>query len=134
VERYLSTVAYQRARGAPDHHLVATDAFTGGLYATHLDRWWAQFAPEQILVLQLETCVADAAGQLARTYAFLGLDPTFVPPDLHDVIHRGRGDKPELNDARRHALVEGYRADVARLASEVDGFDAAAWPHFADRV
>ena len=130
VERYLSAMAYHRARGAPDHHVVAADAFAGGLYATHLRRWRAVFPPEQLLVLQSEACAADPAAELRRTYEFLGIDATFTPPDLDAVVHRGRGEKPPIDEERRAALVAAYTPDVAALAEEYD-VDVARWTNFA---
>ncbi len=48
---------------------------------THCAGGSTHFPPEQILVLQYERCVADPAGQLARTYRFLGLEP-FIPEGI----------------------------------------------------
>ena len=131
VERYLSAMAYHRARGAPDHHLVAADAFASGLYAAHLRRWRAMMPARQLLVLQSEACVEDAAGQLRRTYDFLGVDPSFTPPDLDAVVHRGRGEKPPIDEGRRAALVAAYAPDVTELAAEYDGVDVGHWRNFA---
>ena len=61
----------ERAFG--DRLRVVTDAISRGMYATQLEWLMEAYPADRLLVLQYERCASDAAGQLARTYAFLGL-------------------------------------------------------------
>jgi hypothetical protein len=109
-----------------------SDAFDKGLYARQLGWLHDAFPPEQVLVLQYERCVADPRGELARTYAFLGLEP-WTPPE--DELLRGRnvtrGEKVELPERRRQLLRHLYEPDVRELIRLVPDLDPELWPHFA---
>ena len=94
VERFVSGMAHTPV--VPALHLgsVFAEAVTRGQYATALAPWEAELVSGRLLVLQYEACVADPAGQLARTYRFLGLDDDFVPAALlqaREPHHRGQG-------------------------------------------
>ncbi len=81
VERFRSGLAHH---GRHTGRLIAdvyADAVVRGLYGRWLEHWLKHFPSDHILVLQYEHCVADPAGQIERTYRFLGLSP-FTPPDL----------------------------------------------------
>ncbi len=78
VDRFRSGLAHRRRDRGRLTVEAWQDGIERGFYDEALHRWLAHFPPEQILVLQYEHCVADPAGQLARTYRFLGLEP-FVP-------------------------------------------------------
>ena len=91
-----------------------------------------QFFPaERILVLQFERCIADADGQLAATYRFLGLDDGYrptapsVPPATPDV--------PPLDDSVVDRLSELYAEDAGDLAALVPDLDLDRWPTFRRR-
>jgi hypothetical protein len=118
-------------RDAADDVRWVSDAFAKGLYAQQLDWLRSAFSDDRILVLQYERCVRDPAGQLARTYAFLGL-PLHEPPAEELVRPRNvtRRDKLDLAPQRRELLVEAYRADVARLSGMVPDLDLSLWPDF----
>ena len=83
VERFRSgrTLAENRFTVGSTARAAANAAFNRGLYADQLLRLWRAFPREQVLVLQYERCVADARAQLARTFAFLGLEPD-IPAGL----------------------------------------------------
>jgi len=59
-------------RGQAVHHPVPLD---GGLYATHLQRFFDRFPPDQVRVYLYEAFRADAAAVLRDILAFLGVDP-----------------------------------------------------------
>ena len=72
-------------------------------------------------MLQYEACVADPAGQLARTYRFLGLDEDFRPAELRRRESPTGAAKAMLADDARRRLVDGYCDDVAELGALVPG-------------
>jgi hypothetical protein len=108
------------------------EAVARGHYATQLGRLLCHFPREQILVLQYERCVAHPAEELARTYAFLGIDPGFIAPGLSTQVYATPGPKIPLDDERRAELCNEYREGVRQLAAEWPQIDLALWPNFAD--
>lgn len=128
VERYISGVTHRVMYREPmkpggEQHM----AFEAGLYAKQLTTVLDCFPREQMLVLQYEQCCLDPAGQLARTYRFLGLDPGFVPEELTVPIHATHIDKVQVPDTTRHEIVEAYRADSARLVEMFPDLDLDLW-------
>jgi hypothetical protein len=83
---HLARVGEPTAAGA----VASADALGRSLYEPQLRRMLRRFDRDQLLVLQLERCQADPAGQLRRTYEFLGLDAGFVPGDLERPVNVGR--------------------------------------------
>ncbi|MFI5047436.1 MAG: sulfotransferase family protein [Acidimicrobiia bacterium] len=130
VERYRSGVALQSETRRASQ-ATASAAFRLGCYATHLEQLYASCPREQVLVQQFERCVADPEGELARTYAFLGLDDTFVPADLRTPRNQSRSTKATLPEHERMSIVSAYRPEVDRLLELVPGFDRALWSNFA---
>lgn len=128
VERLRSGLAHEQL--APAAHLgsAVTEAVERGRYAEALRRWQATGLP--LLVLQYERCVADPAGQLARTYRFLGLDDSFRPADLARAASPTRRPKVALSDDARRRLVALYAEDVAETARLVPDLDRRAWANF----
>jgi hypothetical protein len=53
-------------------------------YYENLKPYYDLFPREQILILFFEDLKRDPAGFARRLYAFLGVDPDFVPPSLHE--------------------------------------------------
>ncbi len=108
-------------------------AFAKGLYAQQLAWLRASIPADRLLVLQYERCVADPAGELARTYAFLGLPPHQLRTEqLSAPRNVTRVEKMGLEPQRRALLVRLYRPDVAELKSLMPDLDLALWPDFAE--
>ena len=130
VERFLSGLAHDALLPASHAGSVVAEAIERGFYAASLRRWLAGFDAGQILVLQYERCVADPGGELARTYAFMGVDPAFRPADLRRPSSPTRRPKTELDDRTRGRLADMYAEDVSELVSLVPALDVALWPNF----
>ena len=79
---------------------------------SQLERLAPWFPPEQVLVLLYEDCVRDPAAALARTYAFVGLDPSHVPAGLTQRVHETTGPKPTVDAEQQERLRLAYRAEV----------------------
>lgn len=103
------------------------EAIAFGRYGEQLDGLARHFPRDQILVLQLERCVQDPEGELARTFAFIGVDPGFVPGDLHDPVNERQGPKSAIPADLIDGAREIYAADRNRL-SEWPEIDLALWP------
>jgi hypothetical protein len=130
VERFRSGLAHQlRLRASPTGATVA-EAVHRGYYHAALERWCRSFAAERVLVLQYERCARDPAGELARSYRFLGLDDGFQPPDLHRPVSPTTDGKIDLDDDARHRLVDTYTPDVMGLLARFPELDVSLWPNF----
>jgi hypothetical protein len=103
-----------------------------GLYSRQLERVFATFPAERVLVLQYERCCRDYDGQLDRTYAFVGVEPGFRPQGMWNPPHPNPA--AFVRSDRGRALAEAYAADVARLAQLVPDLDPELWPSVRDLV
>lgn len=127
VERYRSGLGHDLARHAPENALVASVHVARSDYVDQLRHLFAHIDQSQVLVLQYERCQADTAGQLARTYDFLGLDAGHVPPDLNRQLNVSLQPKPDLPAHVRDALAERYREEVPALTELVPDLDPDLW-------
>jgi hypothetical protein len=127
VERYVSAIAHMLTYDIPIRRATLAEAFRGGLYARQLGRLLGLFPAEQLLVLQYERLKAEPHGELARTYAFLGLG-AFEPEDVRRPVHATAMEKPVLPPGLRGRLVDRYRADAEELPELVRGaVDLSLW-------
>ncbi len=126
VDRYVSGVTMHLARSWPNPESTAESR---GLYAQQLERVYGWFPPDRVLVLQYERCVADVHTELARTYRFLGVDPSFVPRLISRRINVS-GPPAAVAVDRLRELVSLYEPEVARLSSLGVEVDLSYWPHF----
>jgi hypothetical protein len=128
VERYRSDIS----RRMPRRRLrnVRYRGLARGFYAAELAPWEDAYDPSQLLVLQYEACTARPAEQLAATFAFLGLDDTFRPPQLSVPVNQTKT-KRDVDEGFQRLLVELYEPDVVALAARHPGIDLTRWPHFA---
>jgi hypothetical protein len=131
VERFRSGLTFRLAMGAPHSSTTVADAVRQGFYARHLRRLYEYFPPAQVLVQQYEQCRADPAAELARTYAFLGLDP-FDPEEIRREVNVSGGAKVDLDPVAATRLGDLYRADASELAALVPSLDLSLWPSVAD--
>lgn len=89
-----------------------------GRYIDHLERWWAEFPREQMLLLKSEELFADPVGEMRKVTDFLDIEP-FVPTDI---APRNQSRGPELSPALRAELDAQFEADNRRLL-EATGID-----------
>jgi hypothetical protein len=125
VERYRSAATHnlQFARRGSLHR----DAYAMGLYHNHLQRLVHVFGRERVLVLQLERCREDPRGELRRTYAFLGIDDSFVPSGVERVVNPAWRTKVALPAHIVELLRAGYREDARELARDFPEIDLDLW-------
>jgi hypothetical protein len=130
VERFRSgrTLAENRLTVGATARAAANAAFNRGLYADQLLRLWRVWPRQQVLVLQYERCVSDTAGQLERTYAFLGLGSVLPEPErLRRRVNASAGIRVELSAWQREELARRYAPENERLAELVPDLDLALW-------
>ncbi len=100
-----------------------------GRYWKHLSRLLDYFPREQLLLLQFERCTQDPAGELRRTYEFLGLEPLDHDPGPTTAGAPVRA-KPDLREEVRSRLVAELEDDVRALARTFPTIDLELWPNF----
>ena len=107
---------------------AANGGFQRGCYADQLERVWAIFPSEQVLVLQYERCVADTAGELRRTFSFLGLEPSAVDDmDVGRRVNETRVQKLALSADQVMTLARAYAPENERLAALLPDLDLSLW-------
>jgi hypothetical protein len=82
---------------------------TRGLYLEQLERWWATFPSDRLLVLRSEDMFADPAAVYGELAAFLGLEPD----NRRTFDARNRVDYAGMAEATRSEL-EAYYAEPNR--------------------
>ena len=130
VERLRSGLTHQLATSRePLERRDIQGAFQRGLYAPQLRRVFSAFPAEQVLVRQYEACRSDPHRELARTYAFLGLE-AFEPAAaiFKSEVNPTTRQKYELSPSLKRALLDGYAPDLAQLPELVPGLDLSLWP------
>lgn len=133
IERYRSARTHGLLSGWPDDRRTESDTFHKGLYVPQLQRLADEFSTAQTLTLQYERCVADPAGQLARTYRFLGLrDHALNEEELRRPRNETRAAKATMEPERRAVLRDLYEPDVRALTGPVPDLDLSLWPNFSD--
>lgn len=130
VDRYLSGLTFALSRGASLNPIVASDAFTRGLYSEQLARLLGHFDKSQLLVLQFERCIKAPQEQLSRTFDFLGVDDHQIGSSTPRVNASYRS-KPTLREADIQRLVLAYEDDVRALARDLPEIDLELWTHFS---
>ncbi len=132
IERYRSARTHGSLRDWPKERRTEGDTFHRGLYVPQLQRLADCYDPARILTLQYERCVTDPAGQLSRTFRFLGLsDHVLAEEELREPRNRTRVDKVEISTERLALLQRLYEQDVRALRDIVPDLDESLWPNFA---
>jgi len=128
----------ERYRSAATHNLqfprtgeLHRDAYAMGLYHNQLRRLVHVFGRERILVLQFERCRDDSLAELRRTYAFLGIDDGFVPPNAERLVNPAWRAKVELPTDIVDVLRIGYSEDARELARDFPEIDLELWTTLA---
>ncbi len=128
VDRFVSGLAHLLMYDEPIHRRALRKTYRAGLYGVQARRLLRRFPRAQVCVLQYERCVADPSGELARTYAFLGLDPSFTPDSPTRLVHETVVEKPILPPLFAARVAAGYRRDSHRFASLFPDVDLRLWP------
>jgi hypothetical protein len=135
VERLRSGLAYQlhmRDLGTfINLNAYATQQMRSS-YLPQLRNVLRYFRRDRLLVLQFERCVDDPAGELRRTYEFLGVDPDHRPASLGEKVLAAPVEI-ELPTVERERLVGWFEEEVRRLAEEFPEIDLDLWPNFRGR-
>jgi len=136
VERYRSGVGHWqkiKARRGKRMNLWAgrKDALERSFYAFALRPYIEAFGRERLLILQFEKCLADPAGEYARTLRFLGLPDWSPPPELLGKAYNVSADRPTATTLDEPPdLAEKLEADVQELLTMAPDFDLSLWPNF----
>jgi hypothetical protein len=129
LDRYRSILGVRLARRKDEELIYMADVVDRRSHASQLARLHRFYDPSRVLVLQLELCRRDPAGQYRRTLEFLGVrDRDFAPRRLR----RKAAGKPEsmaVAAALRFGLPEGTRRRLLARLGRIDEREAVAlWP------
>ena len=150
VDRYRANLAKLRRRRRRE-----TDSLSNtvglGRYTAQLRGLLDFYDRERVLVLQLERCLEDPAGEYTRTLRFLGVDDGPRPASVggrgpldraRRLLGRANGDLPgapsraevELWPDLEIPMLKELGADVQELLELVPELDLSVWPELADLV
>ncbi|MEO7837231.1 MAG: sulfotransferase [Acidimicrobiales bacterium] len=133
VSRMRSGVTHAAERGRKIDETVVATAIARGFYHQQLTHLLQSFPREQVLVLQMEKCIADPGSMLERTLLFLGLrTDVSLSAALTNEVNTRRGEPVKLSAKFLDAVRAGYEPDVTRLAGDFSEIDLGLWPHFAE--
>ncbi len=106
----------------------AIGQFMRGLHAEHLRALLRAYPRGQVLLLQEEACRADPDGQLARTFAHLGLatDATLAAATLQPPAPP-RDPGSTIPASIRRAISSAYAVEVEQLAELAPELDFDRW-------
>jgi len=135
VERFAATLARSRRRRRQETDTLS-NAVSLGRYTSQLRGLLEYYDRDQILVLQLERCLATPQEEYARTLRFLGVPDDYRPSGLRRrAVGRARGrfepSDVELWPDIEMPLLKELEADVRELRELVPDLDLSLWPEFA---
>jgi Sulfotransferase family len=104
--RALAMQAERAAASDPTGYYIST-----GYYGEQLARFYDCFSASRIKVFLMEELQADGPGTLSQIFAFLGVDPTFIPGRLAVLNRSG---VPSSMLVRKVFQYEGLLAPAAR--------------------
>lgn len=97
--------------GAESSIFLDRSYLRGGLYAEQLERWFAIFPRDQLLILRSEDLFADPRPVFHRVLDFLEL-PAWEPPRYRAI---NAGEYEPMDPAKRRRLTEFFRPHNQRL-------------------
>ncbi len=136
IDRYAANLARSRRRRRRETDTLS-NTVSLGRYTSQLRGLLEYYDRDQILVLQLERCLADPLVEYARTLRFLGVADDFHPDGLRRrPVRRARRDLQradvELWPDLEIPMLKELEADVRELRELVPELDLTLWPEFAN--
>jgi len=127
ISRQMYSKSFDKAlKGMP---CLIEDAF----YYKHIKRYLEYFDRDQILILIYEDLHRDARSFLRKVYSFLGIDSSYIPPNLNEKVHSIRVPKSKhietamviirilLRKMELYSLVEKLKErDIVRKLRELN--------------
>lgn len=110
---------------------VMTEAALHSRYAPGLKQLLKYYRRDQILVLLYEKNKTSYRDEIRKTFAFLGVDPDFVPEGGASlVVNKKDYVLPKFEKEERLRLVEYFRDDVTETMDLFPELEIAYWPDF----
>jgi hypothetical protein len=120
---------YAYEEGPPERAALEDPKYvTYSRYAFQIDQYLEWFPREQLLVVTSESLRSERRLTLRRIFEFLGVDPSWVPPDLDVEYYASRRRLPRAF-AQRLRQLPGYR----RIARAVPPAVRSAYSRMATR-
>jgi hypothetical protein len=135
-DRYALNLARSRRRRRKETDTLS-NTISVGRYTSQLRGLLEYYDRDQILVLQLERCLAEPQEQYARTLRFLGVVDDFRPAGVGRRLIRRARRQFDRSDAKlwpdlETPMLKELEADVRELRELVPDLDLSLWPQFRD--
>lgn len=125
MDRLRSALSFYAARGVPLGRDTVREAIWRGMYGAQLGHLFEQWPREQVFVGLFEFGVEQPEDLLTDLYRFLGLDPSFRPPDIARKVNESR---PSVIDPSIVMAAESlYRRDRPRVEALLPEVDLSRW-------
>jgi hypothetical protein len=131
LDRFSTGLTHEQSRGSALGGADLLAALERGRYGTQLERLFQHFPRERVLLLQYEACVRSPQVELQRTFRFLGLDDSYLPPTFARRINATRIAKARLTRELVLDLDAVYRPEVQLLRELWPELNLGLWSHFA---
>lgn len=132
-ERWRESTVSRGRTSATFTRFVMARSFDHGLYAEQLGWLLQAFPRERILVQQFERTLTEPLPELARAFAFLGVEPYEPDPLALDKQHnRTRSERIAVEPRHLERIRAQFRPDVECLRELVPDLDLSLWPNFRD--
>ena len=100
IERIRSMYRHLASRGMEDLPftravLTRLEYLEVSRYGAQVARWMTRYPRSALLVVATEDLALDPAGVCARIFAHIGVDPSFVPPEVDRRVHQ-TAESPDL--------------------------------------
>ena len=128
--------ATKRGKELPDsprwRWQVSLEHLARSSYLGQLERLLRHFPREQVLLLQYEKCRDEPVAELARTFAFLGLEPADFVPEQARLLAEAHPSPStvDLDPEVRADLIATFSGEVKALAAEFPEIELERWPSF----
>ncbi|MCB0109811.1 MAG: hypothetical protein KDE53_28005, partial [Caldilineaceae bacterium] len=114
---------------------VLPDLIEAGLYHKHLERYFQNFPREQITVLLFDDIEARTDSVLRDLFAFLEVDPTFVPSTLHNKINAGAAQGQMGRSKILEMLARTFgRLHMAKMSATLEAANSSELPPMSPEI
>ncbi|MCB0125417.1 MAG: sulfotransferase [Caldilineaceae bacterium] len=114
---------------------VLPDLIEAGLYHKHLERYFQNFPREQITVLLFDDIEARPDSVLRDLFAFLEVDPTFVPSTLHNKINAGAAQGQMGRSKILEMLARTFgRLHMAKMSATLEAANSSELPPMSPEI
>lgn len=125
IDRLRSALQFYGTRGVPLGRDTVREAIWRGMYGAQLGYLFERWPRNQVFVGLFESGVEHPEDLLVELYGFLGLDPSFRPPDIGRRVNDSR--PAHVDQSILMAAESLYRRDRPRVEALLPDLDLSRW-------